>query len=99
MRESVIRSTLKRECKARDWKCIKSDHLATGFPDDMILAPFGRVAFVEEKRPGGDARRAQRVWHKQLRELGFECVMLDYPDDVKQWIESWSRRHKDADTC
>lgn len=95
MLESVIRSTLTRECKARNWCCIKTDTLATGFPDDMILAPFGRVAFVEEKQPGGRVRRAQNVWHSMLRELGFEVVVLEHPDDVKEWIESWSRGHKD----
>ncbi len=95
MLESAIRSTLTRECKAREWRCIKTDTLATGFPDDMILAPFGRVAFVEEKQPGGRVRRAQNVWHSILRELGFEVVVLEHPDDVKEWIESWSKGHKD----
>ncbi len=97
MRESAVRSTLTRECKAREWHCIKTDSLATGFPDDMVLAPFGRVAFVEEKAPGGSTRRAQRLWHKLLRKLGFEVVVLEHPDDVKAWIQSWERGHTDDD--
>ncbi len=95
MRESVVRTALLRECRAREWRCIKTDSLTTGFPDDMILAPFGRVAFVEEKAPGGRVRRAQNVWHQKLRELGFEVVVLEHPDDVKDWIESWSKGHPD----
>ena len=93
MRESVVRASLIRECKARGWRCIKTDSLATGFPDDMILAGFGRIAFVEEKRPGGEVRKAQPLWHKRLRELGFECVILEHPEDVKEWVESWNKGH------
>jgi len=89
MLETVVENTLKRECKKRFAFCIKSETLTKGFPDRMVLAPSGKIAFVELKRPGTKLMRAQRMWRQRLRILGFEAVKLDSPEEVKAWAQEF----------
>ena len=43
-----------------------------GVPDRIVLLPFGRVVFVELKRPKGESlRKRQEWWAKKLTDLGF----------------------------
>lgn len=47
-----------------------------GWPDRIVLAPGGRVFFVEFKRPGETPRANQRFVHKLLRRLGFTVYVV-----------------------
>lgn len=46
-----------------------------GFPDLMALKE-GKVLFIEVKRPGQKPRPLQEYRHKELREQGFEVLIL-----------------------
>ena len=48
-----------------------------GMPDRLLLLPFGRIAFVEVKRPGMRPRRLQIHIHEMLRRLGFLVYVID----------------------
>ncbi len=89
MLEATPERQLVRECKRREWRCPKSEILAKGFPDRMVLAPFGRVAFVELKRHGTDLEPAQRIWRKRLQALGHIVVTLRTPEEVLSWCEEF----------
>lgn len=88
MREHVIEQFLIKECKARGWLCLKflSPSMA-GLPDRMILAPGGRVVFVELKAPGQKPRRLQESVHNMLRQLGFSVCVLDSKEAVRAYMK------------
>lgn len=46
-----------------------------GFPDLMALKD-GKALFIEVKRPGQKPRPLQEYRHKELREQGFEVLIL-----------------------
>lgn len=46
-----------------------------GFPDLMALKD-GKAMFIEVKRPGQKPRPLQEYRHKELREQGFEVLIL-----------------------
>lgn len=78
MLEKVIERQLVKSVKALGGWCIKLNTLsACGFPDRMILMNGGRVAFVELKAPSKKPRAIQVKRIKQLKQLGFQCFVLD----------------------
>lgn len=89
MLEKQPEDELKREGKRRSIWTIKAERLCRGFPDRMLLASRGRVAFVELKRPGQKLSPAQRLVRKWLKSLGFLVVMLDTPEAVKDFFSDW----------
>lgn len=46
-----------------------------GFPDLMALKD-GKASFIEVKRPGQKPRILQEYRHQELREQGFEVLIL-----------------------
>ena len=47
-----------------------------GWPDRLVLLPFGKVAWVETKTKGGKLSPMQEVAHEQLRRLGQEVYVV-----------------------
>lgn len=48
-----------------------------GAPDRLLVLPYGRVFFVELKRPGGNAEAHQLREHERLRGIGADVRVLD----------------------
>ena len=48
-----------------------------GAPDRLLVLPYGRVFFVELKRPGKDADDHQAREHQRLRRIGADVRVLD----------------------
>ncbi len=89
MLEHAVESALVRGAKRRGALAIKAERLGKGFPDRLILAWRGRIAWVELKRPGGVLRRRQSIIAKILRRLGFEVYCLSSIEEVETWLDEW----------
>lgn len=57
-----------------------------GVPDRMVLAPPGRIFFVEMKRPGGKLRPLQKKVLADLRKLGFYACVIDSEDGIRDFL-------------
>jgi len=78
MRESTVEKLFIKACQQKGALCWKfSSPGLSGVPDRIVLAPKGRVFFVELKRPGGRARRLQRYVHGLLERMGHEVLLID----------------------
>lgn len=89
MREKSVEDALKSEARRRGVWAIKSERLVPGFPDRLLLAPGGRFALVELKRPGGTLGPAQRLVRRYLRRLGFIVHIIDHTADVQEFFQRW----------
>jgi hypothetical protein len=87
MKESRVEKVLGWEVKDRGGWAIKLLPSVSGLPDRMVLLPGGRLIFVELKSPTGTVKPHQTVIHDRLRRLGFEVVVLNTTDRVRQWAK------------
>jgi len=68
-----------------------------GWPDHTIMAPGGRIAFIEYKRPGGAFQPLQVVIHKRLRKLGFCVAVLDSKAGIDTFFNDWLGKSNGTD--
>ena len=87
MKESRVEKVLGWEVKDRGGWSIKLLPSVSGLPDRMVLMPGGRLIFVELKSPTGTVKAHQTVIHERLRRLGFEVVVLNTTDRVREWAK------------
>lgn len=83
MREQQIEAVLKARVEALGglcWKLVCPG--TTGVPDRICLVG-GRVVFVEVKAAGEKPRPIQTRRIQQLRDLGFQVLVLDSLDGVE----------------
>ncbi len=88
MSEHSIEQHLVRQVSARGAWCVKGEN-TVGFPDRIVLASHGRVAFVELKAPGGRFRSVQRRVCHGLKALGFRVEVLYSNEDVDAFVEDF----------
>ena len=86
MLEKQIERRLCDEVKAAGGMCLKQTGLA-GIPDRLVVMPGGKCAFIELKAPGEKPRKLQVIRMKQLRKLGFQCVVVDGMEQAKQVVD------------
>jgi hypothetical protein len=91
VKEDTVERRLQRRCARAPFTvlCVKGEPLGTGWPDRILLAYSGRIAFVELKRPGGLRRRRQEIIGAMLRALGFECDVLDSLEAVDRFMDDF----------
>lgn len=72
--------------------CLKfSSQTEIGFPDRLILLPFGKVAWAEIKSEGEKPRRLQRVRIDALRAHGFRVAVCDTVAAVDAFLSDLSK--------
>lgn len=87
MLESSVESALVRGVKRhKPAFTMKGERLGKGWPDRIVFASKGRIAFIELKRPGGILARRQNLIGKLLRRLGFEWQCLWTHKAVEEWL-------------
>ncbi len=90
MRERTLERYLVRETDRRGGKALKLiPATLVGFPDRTILAPVGRVAFVELKTPRGRLSPAQIRWTDILSGLGFDVLVVRTRLDVDRFLKDF----------
>lgn len=58
----------------------------TGVPDRILLAPGGRVAFVEMKQEGGRLSARQRYVGRLLQSFGFKWFVVYNKDEAREML-------------
>jgi len=68
-----------RHCNelAKQAGCVLLKLQIKGWPDRILLAPNGRVAFIEFKREGGELKPLQRYFLRLLRTMKFRAEECD----------------------
>lgn len=87
--ESSLERSVCRLCKARGVWPLKAEMLFVGFPDRVLLAPGGRVAFWELKTPAGELRKGQKWAFGILRRLGFRVEVIRSNEEAEKFLEDW----------
>lgn len=64
----------------------KQEGLATGFPDVMLLAPGGKIGFLEFKSAKGRLSDNQREWIERLDVRGFPVRVVRSIDEAIQFL-------------
>ena len=82
MLESNIEQACTKYANSRDIVCVKLNRLI-GLPDKVFLR-YGKLFFVEFKRPGQEPRKIQIYWHELLRRHNFNVYVVN---NFKQFTE------------
>lgn len=82
--ENEVESYLVRETERLGGECVKFiPDYKRGFPDRLVMLPYGVIAWVETKRPvGGVIAPAQIVQHELLRRLGQRVYVVNTKEEV-----------------
>ena len=85
--EKDIERYLTQEVKKRGGMCFKFTSPGfPGVPDRIVLAPGGRVVFVELKTETGRLTKLQKWTHGEMRKRGVEVRVLYGLKGVKTFL-------------
>ena len=76
--ESVIQARIIKRMEARGYYVIKLQLTNKNGIPDLLCLKDGKASFIEVKRPGEKPRVLQEYRHNELRELGFNVMILDF---------------------
>lgn len=85
--ERKTENASRKLAEARGCLLLKLDTL-TGIPDRALLAPGGKIVFVEFKAPGKKPSKIQQHRHAELRALGFQVEVIDSVADFEALLNS-----------
>ena len=83
--ESFLRDKVKNELQGLALKFISPGF--NGVPDRIILAPKGRIFFVETKAPNKRLRKLQEYVCNLIKKLGFVVLRIDTKEKVLEFIK------------
>ena len=90
MRETNVENRLVRLAKEKGGWAVKMSPVGLrGMPDRIVLAPGGRIAFVETKAPGKVPRPLQMARMRKLEAFGFRCWVADTMEKVDIFINEF----------
>ena len=67
-----------------------------GVPDLAVLAPVGKVFFLEVKTPDGRLSADQAEMFDQLVALGIDAAIVRSVDDVRAAFRAWGIETREA---
>ena len=70
-----------------------------GVPDLVVVAPGGRVFFLEVKTPTGRLSEAQRAIHESLVALGAAPAIVRSIEDARLAFAAWGIETREAGQC
>lgn len=85
--ESVLESKFRirvTKAGALTFKFVSPGH--AGVPDRIVLAPGGRIYFVEMKRKNGKLRPLQQYTIEKMRQYGFSVSVIDDEKAITAFI-------------
>lgn len=86
-KESDAEALLASAVKRMHGLCLKLKFIGIdGAPDRLLFLPFGRLYFVELKKPGGRLEKSQQILFPMLEKIGFKIWILYGEEDVKKFI-------------
>lgn len=89
MRESEVESRLRKAVIAAGGICYKFVSPGMrGVPDRIVVAPGGRIWFIELKCAGKNADAIQIRRQSELRNLGFSVLILAGINEVNEFIKN-----------
>jgi hypothetical protein len=77
---SVLETDIEKKCKgiAEKHGCLYLKiQKIRGYPDRILLAPNGKICFVEFKKPGEPLMPFQKHIQSELRRMNFLCEEVD----------------------
>ena len=87
MKENDIERKLTTEIRKRGGLCFKfTSPNAAGVPDRIVIAPGGRVIFVELKADSGRVTALQSWQISRINKIGGDARVLRGMDQVKTFI-------------
>lgn len=90
--EKDLDKKLVNEVKKLGGWCIKFVCLhITGLPDRICLMPGGFIFFAEIKTTGEKPKLIQLVVHEKLRKLGFEVIVIDNSETLKNALLKYDK--------
>jgi hypothetical protein len=90
LKEDLVEKHLVRRCGRLGVWAVKGETLGKGWPDRLLLAWPGRIAWVELKRPGiRKGRRRQELIRAALVKLGFTAVLCSTKEQVDEFLDKW----------
>lgn len=88
-RESVIEGRAREYARAHGVMFLKfTSPGCRGVPDRLLIAPGGRVGFLEFKRAGGRLDPLQAHWQRKLEAQGAQCGVVHTLEAAKLFIDS-----------
>lgn len=93
MREKEIEKYLREEIKKLGGIAYKFTSPGnSGVPDRLVLLPYGIMAFVELKAPGGKTTAIQDRQIARIKKLDFDAYVIDSKFKVDCFIQDMQRR-------
>lgn len=90
MRENRVEARLTKMVKDSGGWALKFTSPGTaGVPDRIVIAPGGRICFVELKAPGNVPTALQAKRLDQLQALGCEVRVLDSLEKVDSFVRGF----------
>jgi hypothetical protein len=88
MRETAVEKRLIKQARAVGGDAMKIMPVVRGYPDRLVILPYGRFFFVETKAPDGKLRPDQIAFKNRVARMGIEVHVLYTTKEVDAWVRA-----------